>query len=176
MKYYSGSGDAGQTSLLGGKRVSKGDYLIEVLGTFDEANASLAICRSVCENADVISCIYQIQKDLSGLMGELAAFETGDGNFIYINQNHLNWLEAKIESFSNRLPPFKSLIIPGDSYSGALINASRAAVRRAERRLVTFFELMEYENYDLLQYVNRLSSLCFVLVLFNDHALKEGNK
>ena len=43
MKIYTKTGDSGQTSLLGGKRVPKHHIRIECYGTVDELNAHLGM-------------------------------------------------------------------------------------------------------------------------------------
>ena len=71
--FYTRTGDDGMTGLLGEGRVSKGDVRIEALGAVDEVTAALGMARAVCQSAEAAECLVHIQRDLYGLMGEVAA-------------------------------------------------------------------------------------------------------
>ena len=45
-KIYTRTGDEGETSLLGGRRVRKDDLRVEAIGDVDEANAALGMVRA----------------------------------------------------------------------------------------------------------------------------------
>jgi cob(I)alamin adenosyltransferase len=62
----------------------------------------------------------------------------------------------------------KQFILPGDSLAGAALSMARTAIRRAERRVVELFDMREVANLELHRYLNRLSSLCFVLELLEN--------
>ena len=64
----------------------------------------------------------------------------------------------------------REFILPGDSPGGAALSLARAVVRRAERRVVELSEAKEISNPELVRYLNRLSSLCFVLELVENAA------
>jgi cob(I)alamin adenosyltransferase len=80
----------------------------------------------------------------------------------------VKWLEDEIESISLLLKPTNEFIVPGDTVAGASLDFARTVVRRAERRLVQLHQSDELENTHLLRYINRLSSLCFVLELLEN--------
>ena len=65
----------------------------------------------------------------------------------------------------------EEFILPGDSTAGAALSLARTVVRRAERRIAQLFHEQEIENLELLRYLNRLSSLCFVLELWENQAV-----
>ncbi|MBN1669076.1 MAG: ATP:cob(I)alamin adenosyltransferase, partial [Anaerolineales bacterium] len=50
----------------------------------------------------------------------------------------------------------------------ATLAMARTIVRRAERRLATLWQQQQLENGELLRYLNRLSSLCYILELFEN--------
>jgi len=58
--------------------------------------------------------------------------------------------------------------VPGDSLAGAYLDLARSIVRRAERRVAGMYLETELENLHLLGYLNRLSSLLFVLELLEN--------
>ena len=52
----------------------------------------------------------------------------------------------------------------------------RTIVRRAERRLVELIDQKMVENVELLRYLNRLSSLLFVLEIYENLISGEGDQ
>ena len=79
--------------------------------------------------------------------------------------NRFNWLETQIDDISSKVVIPAEFIIPGDSKAGAAIDLARTIVRRAERHIAQLIHIKKLENHELLRYMNRLSSLCFVLEL-----------
>ena len=65
-------GDAGETSLAGGVRVSKGSLRVETYGTVDELNSSLGFARSICEDAEMAAFTKGVQQDLFKIGSSLA--------------------------------------------------------------------------------------------------------
>ena len=65
-------GDAGQTGLAGGIRISKADLRVEAYGTVDELNTVLGFARSICKNEEIAGWTEQIQKTLFRLGSALA--------------------------------------------------------------------------------------------------------
>ena len=86
----------------------------------------------------------------------------------------VTWLERQTDELSKLVEMPKEFILPGDSVAGAALSLARAIIRRAERRVVELFDAEEIKNPDLQRYLNRLSSLCFVLELLENKAA--GNK
>ena len=64
----------------------------------------------------------------------------------------------------------EEFILPGDSLSGSAMSLARTIVRRAERRVAELLDIGEIKNPILLQYLNRLSSLCFALELLENQS------
>ena len=111
----------------------------------------------------------QAQRDLYKLMAEVAATPENAEKFQGIDAARVDWLEAQTDEFSQSVGMPKAFILPGDTPSGAALSLARAVVRRAERRVAALFVLKELSNEELLRYLNRLSSLCFVLELVENH-------
>ena len=65
-------GDAGQTGLAGGMRVSKSHIRVEAYGTVDELNASLGLARSFCQDEELRNKTFVIQKELFRVGSALA--------------------------------------------------------------------------------------------------------
>ena len=101
-------------------------------------------------------------------MSEVAATPENADKFKGIDADRVTWLEEQAEIVSNIVVMPKEFILPGDTPSGAALSLARAVVRRAERRVTELFTLKELENPELLRYLNRLSSLCFLLELLEN--------
>lgn len=150
---------------LGSGRIAKNDPRIEAVGAVDEASAALGVARSVCRTPEA-SIIVAIQRDLYGLMSEVAAAPEHAARFRVIDAQRLAWLEQQTDRLTALVKMPGEFIIPGDTPAGAALDLARTVVRRAERRLVELFNRGDVENPQLLSYLNRLSSFCFVLEMF----------
>lgn len=164
-RFYTRTGDEGYTGLLGEGRVPKYHPRTEAVGAIDEATAALGVARAACRAAASGALLLAIQRDLYNLMAEVAAPLENASRFRMIDVNRVNWLEAQIDAISARVSIPNEFIVPGDSPAGAALDLARTIVRRAERQLAFLLHEGEIENSELLRYLNRLSSLCFVLEL-----------
>jgi cob(I)alamin adenosyltransferase len=164
-KFYTKTGDDGYTSLLGQGRAPKYDQRIETVGEIDEANAAIALARTLSKSADTSRILLGVQKDLYHLMSEVAATPENAPKFQSITAEQVVWLESQIEAISSQVTIPNEFIIPGDSSAGAALDLARTIVRRAERHLARLLHSKKLANPEVLHYMNRLSSLCFVLEL-----------
>jgi cob(I)alamin adenosyltransferase len=174
-KFYTKTGDDGYTGLLGKDRVPKYDDRIEMVGTIDEANATIALARTWCLSSESSLILLQVQKDLYHLMSEVSATPENATTFRKINSDRVNWLESQVDKISSIINIPDEFIIPGDSRAGAAIDLARTVVRRAERQLAYLYHKKMIENIQLLHYMNRLSSLCFVLELLENQIAGKQN-
>lgn len=163
--FYTKTGDDGFTGLLGEGRVPKEDPRLEAVGTLDEATAALGLARASCQDAHSAPLLLQVQRDLYGLMAEVAATPENASRFRSIAAEKVTWLEKQADQLSSQVEMPKEFIIPGDSPASAALALARTVVRRAERRVAQLVHAGELENLDVLRYLNRLSSLCFTLEL-----------
>ena len=168
MPLYTRKGDDGTTGLLGEDRVSKDHPRIETLGALDEASAALGLARASCQASQTPPVLREVQRDLYRLMAEVAATPDNADRFKGIDAGRVSWLEEQADAIQVLVSIPKEFILPGDTPSGAALSLARAVVRRAERRLTELSTLEELGNPDLLRYMNRLSSLCFVLELLEN--------
>ncbi len=176
MSFYTGKGDDGTTGLLGKGRVPKNDARIEAIGTLDEASAALGLARASVRDERCAPLLLRAQRDLYRLMAEVASSPDNAGQF-HFEPEHVSWLEEQIEALGKTVELPREFIVPGDSAGGSTLSVARAVVRRAERRLVELFDTDQTANPALQQYLNRLSSLLFVLELIENRAAgKETTK
>jgi cob(I)alamin adenosyltransferase len=171
MTFYTAKGDDGTTGLLGEGRVPKYHVRMEAVGALDEASAALGLARAQCTAPQTPPILLAAQRDLYKLMAEAAATPENAERFHFIDESRVKWLEEKTDAISEIVEMPKEFILPGDTLGGAALSMARAIVRRAERRVVSLFDGEEVSNPHLQRYLNRLSSLCFVLELLeNQHA------
>jgi cob(I)alamin adenosyltransferase len=171
MTPFTRKGDDGYTGLLGEGRVPKNHPRTEAVGAVDEASSALGLARASCSEPQIAPLILEIQRHLYLLMAELAATPEEAGRFRAIDAGKVAWLEAQIERVSKQVEVPAEFIVPGNSAGGAALDLARTVVRRAERRAVALYQAEETSNPELLRYLNRLSSLCFVLELLeNQHS------
>ena len=167
--FYTRKGDTGYTDLLG-DRVPKYHARPETYGTIDEATSFLGMARATASTERTKEVILQVQRDLYLMMAELAFSPEMEQHRFEITQEHVDWLEKETDQLSDEveLPPH--FIIPGDTIAGATIDSARGIIRRAERLAVRLFHDDEIKNERVIAYLNRLSSLLFILARYEDHA------
>lgn len=178
MRIYTKTGDKGETSLFGGKRVPKNDLRIETYGTVDELNCLLGIIRSMRISKKLDSILRKVQDDLFVLGADLASPEEKDGLVVpRIGDNQIADLEKVIDELEPKLHPLKNFIFPGGTPPAAYLHLARAVCRRAERRAVSLSRAKPIRSNsprrvacgDLrtismaIVYLNRLSDLLFIL-------------
>lgn len=170
-KFYTGKGDDGQTGLLGPERVPKYDPRPEAYGTVDEAQAAMGLARASGCTPDTAEILLSIQRDLHTLMAELASAGSEDSPFAgSMTTAHVEQLEGWIAGYENNVDRPKEFVVPGDSKPGAALHLARTVVRRAERLTVRLTDRGMLGNGQALRYLNRLSSLLYVMALFEDQA------
>jgi cob(I)alamin adenosyltransferase len=163
--FYTRTGDDGFTGLLGNQRVPKYDPQPEALGAIDEVSAVIGIARNLSQSAEVRSTLKKIQSDLYSMMSEIAATPENAQCFRVIGESQITWLEDQINHFSQQVQIPREFILPGDTFPGAVLDQARTVARRAERRTAEVLHRQLISNPFLLGYLNRLSSLLFVVEL-----------
>jgi cob(I)alamin adenosyltransferase len=169
VKIYTRTGDAGETSLFDGTRVSKADGRVDAYGDVDELNAWLGLVRAARVDADLDAALAQIQQDLFALGARLA--DPGEKIADRVTKAAIGdadavRLEQLIDRCEAELPPLRRFILAGGAMPGAALHVARTVCRRAERRMVA---LNPPPDPVLIKYVNRLSDLLFVLARVVNH-------
>jgi cob(I)alamin adenosyltransferase len=173
-KFYTRRGDDGYTGLLGPERVPKYDPRPEAYGTVDEAQAALGLARSAGCLPRTWEILLSIQRALYPLMAELAA--GGESSFAgRLNSAHVEQLEEWIAEAEAAVDMPREFVVPGDSLPGAALHLARTIVRRAERRAVRLTDGGELGNRHVVRYLNRLSSLLFVLACLEDQSATDAS-
>lgn len=163
--FYTRNGDEGTTVVLGEGRVTKFDPRIEALGAVDEATAAIGLARATCQAQPSAAILLEIQRDLYRLMAEVSATPENQARFRSIDASRVVWLETQSDALEKSVEMPREFILPGERPASATLALARTVTRRAERRVVELFHGGGLENPQLLAYLNRLSSLLFVLEL-----------
>ncbi len=177
FKIYTKTGDKGQTSLIGGTRVSKDHYRIEAYGTIDELNSCIGLVKDVC-NSEVSSLVLAEIQDRLFTIGSLFAADPNKSKMLLpeIKESDIGFLESEIDRIDKIVPPLKSFILPGGHTSISFCHLARCVCRRAERVSITL-DNHEKINPLTLIYLNRLSDYLFILarLLHKELVINETN-
>ena len=166
-KIYTRTGDAGETSLVNGMRVSKHARRPSAFGEVDEANSVIGLARlHTADFADSDAMLARIQNDLFDLGADLCRpdldqDDQAEHRPLRITPAQVTRLEVEIDHMNDGLEPLRSFILPGGSKLASYLHLCRTVSRRAERITV---ELAGQEtiNPAALKYLNRLSDWFFV--------------
>ena len=165
-RVYTRGGDKGETSLIGGERVSKADARLDCYGTADELNAVIGLCvEALAQSAardHLTPILRRVQNELFNLGCELATPDPElRAKLPRIEQRHIDALERDIDAVNDDLPALKSFVLPGGGWASAYFHLARTVCRRCER-LVVGLAAEEYVGELAVQYLNRLSDALFV--------------
>jgi cob(I)alamin adenosyltransferase len=170
IKWYTGTGDDGFTGVLGRERVPKYAIRPEAYGTVDEASACLGLARAQARDARVRGLIISVQRDLYNMMADLATVPESATRPPWLSADRLDWLEMQTDALGAEVEMPRAFIVPGDSVGGATLEIARTVIRRAERLVARLAHEGELRGDTPLRYLNRLSSLLFVMGRVEDRA------
>ena len=167
MSIVTKTGDAGETGLLYGGRVSKDDLHTEAYGALDEAISALGLARALDPDAGRTERVLELQRELFVVGAELA---TGPGHRVEL-ERHFNVvtpamveaLHAWVTRLEDEVQLPQGFVVPGGPAAAAAYDVARTLIRRAERRAVSLHRAAELENREVLRYLNRCSDLLFML-------------
>ena len=170
MKIYTRTGDAGETGLFGGARVSKDDPRVDAYGTVDELNACIGVARSLGASSHTDAALLEIQSDLFTLGAELACLPGKEDKLRVtpVGEADIARLEFWIDRSEAPLEPLKNFVLPGGCPCAAELHRARTVCRRAERRTLTAGRSSAVRP-EVVIYLNRLSDLLFVLARYENH-------
>jgi cob(I)alamin adenosyltransferase len=161
---YTRGGDAGETSLGDGSRVSKLDARIRAYGTVDELNSSLGLVLSTDCPETLRTVLERVQNELFDLGADLSVPLETEGR-LRVTQEQVRALERDCDRFNEELPELKSFVLPGGSEAAARLHLARTICRRAEREVLTASREHQLDPL-VLVYLNRLSDLLFIVARF----------
>jgi cob(I)alamin adenosyltransferase len=162
-KIYTRGGDAGETSLGDGARVSKLDPRVAAYGAVDELNSQLGVVLALADlDPPLRGPLARIQNALFDLGADLSVPYEPAADRLRVTQAQVDELEELCDEHNEQLPELKSFVLPGGSEAAARLHVARAVCRRAE--LAALAAAREVELDPLVPvYLNRLSDLLFIL-------------
>ncbi len=173
---FTGKGDKGETGLFGcNQKISKSSVIAEALGSMDEINSFLGICKVKSREAEFSvltskgersfwEIVHGVQRNLFIIQAELA------GTPMSVEKEKVTEIEDMINSIEKVLPPIHSFFISGGTELAATFDVARTIARRAERRVVGVKDEGVRKLGDTtLSYMNRLSSLLYALARLSNH-------
>ncbi|MCX6281369.1 MAG: cob(I)yrinic acid a,c-diamide adenosyltransferase [Bacteroidetes bacterium] len=162
-KIYTKGGDKGETSLLGGTRVSKSHERVEAYGNLDELNSFIGLIRDqdiAPHYRDVLGRIQEVLFISEALVARDP--EKGTRELPVFGEDDIRILETEIDTMNIDLPELKNFILPGGHTIVSYCHIARTVCRRAERSLI---RLMPNNPVDeiIIRFINRLSDYLFIL-------------
>ncbi len=167
-RIYTKTGDKGETALVDGSRVSKGDRRLESYGTLDELNSVVGLIRCRIGSSDheitIDKHLQMIQNNLFNIGSHLAcADDKMQAKLPGLSADGLSLLESDMDRWEAELPPLKEFILPGGSELAAYSHMARTVCRRAEREMIRMRDAGATLASDHLIFMNRLSDWFFLL-------------
>ena len=177
-RIYTRAGDAGETRLVGGQRVSKDDLRIDCYGTVDELNAFVGLARVTAQELggerlqNLSAILKRVQHELFNVGSILATLPADvHPKQPRVTEIEIEQLEREIDAANEDLQPLRSFVLPGGSRLDGELHVCRTVCRRAERLLVALARDQEVPP-EALRYLNRLSDALFVWSRWANHVLE----
>ena len=168
MWSFTKKGDDGTSLLIGNDNIPKSDVVFDLIGTIDELSAFIGITISHLEEPEYRRILKGIQAELSHIMGDISGFSDKTNSKKFDLGKAIKRLENQIQVHEEKLNNPERFIPPGNSKEGSFLDLDRVVARRAERVCIRWKLKYEIRSHDYCIYLNRLSSLFFILRLVFD--------
>ena len=163
MSIATKAGDAGETGLIGGVRVSKADARVEAYGTIDELGASMGFARAICADEEVRGLTKEIQRELFTVAGAVANPSSAEAApTTYVTPEMVEALTAHVNRIESTEGILSDWSLPGEHAAAAAYDVARTVCRRAERCVVRLAETEDGVPPQVTAYLNRLSDLLWL--------------
>lgn len=156
-------GDAGQTGLAGGIRVSKASLRVDTYGNIDELISTLGFARSICDDAEVVELVRVIQRELFKIGSSLATPPDSVKPQVPIEETLVERLTSEVHRLEAIEGMLSDWTVSGAHTAAAAFDVSRTVCRRAERGVVRLIEAGETVQPNVVPYLNRLSDLLWLI-------------
>lgn len=167
MKIYTRKGDHGETSLIGGKVVSKTSIRVESYGLVDELNAFTGNLFDQIAFPEIRQFLEYIMNQLFLIESHLALDPDApkQNMFPALASHDTESLEHEIDRMNAVLPDLSNFILPAGHIHVSQAHICRTVCRRAERSILKLHEHEALEP-EILKFINRLSDYFFVLARY----------
>ena len=183
LKPYTGTGDAGQTSVGRGRRASKTCLQVSALGSLDELNSMLGVARSHHLGKSLDAAVKDIQNDLFHLGSMIYFIADNQQGGPNIGHEQVDSLVNLIDRFYSGMKPLPNFVLPGGTPTASYLQLARAVCRRAEREVIALYQKKKLLISDTnkraasvpaIAYLNRLSSFLYVAARYEN--MRQGKK
>ncbi|HEX6180031.1 MAG TPA: cob(I)yrinic acid a,c-diamide adenosyltransferase [Chitinophagaceae bacterium] len=173
-RIYTKTGDAGNTSLIGGTKVPKSHLRIESYGTVDELNSFIGLVHDHLDDEHNRTVLMEVQDRLFTIGSSLACDPEKEPKLQIpdLKEEDITRLEKEIDAMNDVLPPMKSFVLPVGHITVSTTHIARCVCRRAERCCVNMMQHQMPVEPIVIKYLNRLSDYLFVLARFAAHRLQ----
>src|SRR6266542_5803679 len=120
-RIYTRGGDAGETSLGDGSRVSKLDQRIAAYGTVNELNSLIGVVLAGGLPDSIRPWLGRIQNDLFDVGADLSVPIDVEGR-LRTTQAQIDELERLCDELNADLPELRSFVLPGGTETAALLH------------------------------------------------------
>ena len=179
---FTKKGDAGETTVYSGKRVSKTDFVVVANGAVDELNCSIGVVLSVMPESEELEPFrrqlltnQRLLFKLGYSISAVGASEEFSSLEMFFQGTAVETLEQWIEEIEQKLPSIKEFIVPGGHHVAALLHQARAICRRAERSVVAMHRQRDIDTLSV-PFLNRLSDYLFVLARYVNMITQKGGE
>jgi cob(I)alamin adenosyltransferase len=174
IKIYTKTGDSGETSLIGGTKISKSNIRIDCYGTIDELNSYIGLCNDLFTHEQSNIALKEIQDRLFTIGSALACDPDKEPlmRLPDLVKDDVTFLEKEIDSMMEQLPAMKFFILPGGHATVSHLHVARCVCRRAERLCVQMQQQNLFIDSLIIIYINRLSDYLFTLSRYAAQLLK----
>jgi cob(I)alamin adenosyltransferase len=155
-------GDAGETGLGGGGRVSKGELRVEAYGAIDETNTMIGLGRTLCEDEEIRAMLRGIQRELFVVGSAISTKPEANKPIPEVTKAMVAALDALVERYEAEPGVLRDWSIPGEYRGSAALDVARAMARRAERATVRYVTSGGIVQPTVLEYLNRLSDVLWI--------------
>lgn len=172
-KIYTRTGDRGETSIYGGKRVRKSDVQVSAYGSIDELNSAVGVLVSrIGDEPKLKEFLTSVQSDLFTIGSSLSG--NGKINLEKLESGAVK-MERLIDELDKNLPELKNFVLPSGLEEAAFAHLARAICRRAEREVIRLNEEKKGVDNRVIIYLNRFSDLLFISARYLNFKSKIGD-
>ena len=155
-------GDGGETSLVGGARVSKANPRVECFGTVDELISQMGFARSICQDAEIRERVKALQRELYKVGAAIATPPESKKLAPEVTAEMVDALDADVHRIEAEPGVLADWSLPGELPDAAALDVARTVCRRAERLATALAGAGALDNPHILAYLNRLSDLLWL--------------
>ncbi|MDF1541549.1 MAG: cob(I)yrinic acid a,c-diamide adenosyltransferase [Anaerosomatales bacterium] len=183
-KIYTRTGDAGETSLVGGSRIAKNSSRVEAYGTVDEANSCVGHARAAIRLAagddvrlnTMLDFVQHRLFDCSSLLATPAEVRAASTAGPSIRVEDITRLESWIDELTAAAGEIDHFVLPAGCEGACRLHIARTVVRRAERRVMDLVsEAPDEVDPRVRKFINRLSDLLFTMARYVNHRYGSGD-